>query len=145
MHSTVFDKVTVTSETKVQLKNNPQIEIQLTLHKLSSLDPLLKMKNKKGGRGVGVPSYPIHIGGGQVALNLQISCLKLIVKSENTPWLDFHFQVPFVYLNFFESRVTSHAVHIGGVKVTNNVICKWKCHFGATYMDGMTGEPPFYF
>ena len=32
MHSTVFDKVTVTSETKVQLKNNSQIEIQLTLH-----------------------------------------------------------------------------------------------------------------
>ena len=88
MHSTVFDKVTVTSETKVQLKNNPQIEIQLTLHKLSSLDPLLKIKNKKGG-GVGVTSYPIHIGGGQVALNLQISCLKLIVKLENTPWLKF--------------------------------------------------------
>ena len=42
MHSTVFDKVTVTSETKVQLKNNPQIEIQLTLHKLSSLDPEFK-------------------------------------------------------------------------------------------------------
>ena len=74
---------------------------------------------------MGVTSYPIHIGGGQVALNLQISSLKLIVK--------------------LESRVTSHAVHIGGVKVTNNVICKWKCHFGATYMDGMTGEPPFYF
>ena len=35
--------------------------------------------------------------------------------------------------------------YIGGVKVTNNVICKWKCHFGATYMDGMTGESPFYF
>ena len=42
MHSTVFDKVTVTSETKVQLKNNPHIEIQLTLHKLSSLDPDFK-------------------------------------------------------------------------------------------------------
>ena len=53
MHSTVFDKVTVTSETKVQLKNNPQIEIQLTLHKLSSLDPLLKIKNKKRGGGEG--------------------------------------------------------------------------------------------
>ena len=22
--------------------------------------------------------------------------------------------------------------------MTKNVICKWKCHFGATYMDGMT-------
>ena len=65
MHSMVFDKVTVTSETKVQLKNNPQIEIQLTLHKLSSLDPLLKIKNKKGG--VGVTSYPIHIGGAKFA------------------------------------------------------------------------------
>ena len=53
MHSTVFDKVLVTSETKVQLKNNPQIEIQLTLHKLSSLDPLLKKKIKKGGGGGG--------------------------------------------------------------------------------------------
>ena len=51
MHSTVFDKVTVTSETKVQLKNNTQIEIQLTLHNISSLDPLLKIKNRKEGGG----------------------------------------------------------------------------------------------
>ena len=49
----------------------------------------LKIKKQKRGGGVGVTSYPIHIGGGQVALNLQISCLKLIVKLENTPWLDF--------------------------------------------------------
>ena len=62
MHSTVFDKVTVTSETKVQLKSNPQIEIQLTLHKLSSSDPLLKIKNKKGGGGGG--------GGGRWGLKL---------------------------------------------------------------------------
>ena len=51
MHSTVFNKVTVTSETEVQLKNNSQIEIQLTLHKLSSLDPLLKIKRGGGGGG----------------------------------------------------------------------------------------------
>ena len=61
MHSTVFDKVTVTSETKVQLKNNPQIEIQLTLHKLSSLDPLLKIKKiKGGGGGGGVLGSPVN-------------------------------------------------------------------------------------
>ena len=31
---------------------------------------------------------------------------------------------------------------VGGTKVANNVIRKRKCHFGATYMDGMTGDPP---
>ena len=41
--------------------------------------------------------------------------------------------------------VTNRAVHIGGAKVANNVIRERKCHFGATYMDGMTGDPPFYF
>ena len=63
-----------------------------------------------------------------------MSKIKTFIKS----CIGFHCQVPFVYLNFFKCGVTSHAVHIGGVKVTNNVICKWKCHFGATYMDGMT-------
>ena len=71
-----------------------------------------------------------------MALNLQISCLKLRLSSKSC--IDFHCQVPFVYLKFFKCGVTNHAVHIAGVKVTNNVICKWKCHFGATYMDGMT-------
>ena len=41
--------------------------------------------------------------------------------------------------------VTNRAVHIGGAKVANNVIRERKCPFGATYMDGMTGDPPFYF
>ena len=34
---------------------------------------------------------------------------------------------------------------IGGAKVANNVVRKRKCHYGATYMDGSTGDPPFLF
>ena len=29
--------------------------------------------------------------------------------------------------------------------MANNAIRKRKCHFGATYMDGMTGDPLFLF
>ena len=80
-----------------------------------------------------------------MALDLQIKCLKLKVHLENTPWLEFHQTLhrlslsgPICLSKILKSGVTSHAVHIGGAKVTNNVIFKWKCHFGATYMDGMT-------
>ena len=34
-------------------------------------------------------------------------------------------------------------IHIGGAKVPNKIIHKRKCHFGATYMDGGSGDPPF--
>ena len=41
--------------------------------------------------------------------------------------------------------VSSHGVHVGGAKVANNAIRKRKCHFGATHMDGLPGDPLFYF
>ena len=112
------------------MKNNPQIEIQLTLHKLSSLDPLLKIKNKKGEGGGHQSSLSYRKRPSGTKFADFMSKIKTFIKS----CIGFHCQIPFVYL----SGVTSHAVHIGGVKVTNNVFCKWKCHFGATYMDGMT-------
>ena len=51
--------------------------------------------------------------------------------------------------------VTTHPLHIGGAKVALNWQIFTKitllfvnyifCHFGTTYMDSMTGDPPFLF
>ena len=60
-----------------------------------------------------------------------------IIKCEGLP------SVPFEYLK--KEGVTSTAVDVGGAKLENNIFCKRKCHFGTTYIDGITGDPHLYF
>ena len=81
-------------------------------------------------------------------VNLQISRLKLKVHSKDTTKLEFHQTLHRLSLSGprLVSKIkgfTSHSVHIGGAKMANDVTRKWKYHFGATYMDGMTGDARF--
>ena len=112
------------------------------MHKLSSLDPLLKIKNKKRGGG-GVTSHPFHIGGGHVALNLQISCLKLEVHLENTPWLDFHHILhrlslsgPICLSKIFKKRGHHSCCPYRWSESDKQCNCKWKCNFAGRHLYG---------
>ena len=64
-----------------------------------------------------------------MALNLEISRLKLKGHSRKTPHLEFH--------------KTLQSVHIGDAEMALQFAHYMVCHFGATYMNGMTGDPLF--
>ena len=76
-------------------------------------------------------SLTVHIGGTKVALNLQISQIKMKVPYKNThchnvikPYIGVHCHVPFEFSKIKKGGggVTSHTINIGGAKVTNNVL-----------------------
>ena len=85
--------------------------------------------------------------GAKVAQNLQISRSKVFGHLRNTPTIESYQTLHRLSLlsphciSKIKGQVTSHQVHIGAAKVANIVIRNWKCHCGATYMDGMTGDP----
>ena len=68
------------------------------------------------------------------------------VNLKNTPHSEFHktlHRLPLLgRLWIFKKKVvTSYDVHIGGAKVALPFANYIVCHFGATYMGGMNGDP----